>query len=447
MPLTPPQRRLRRQRRAAERRRREEREARQRERRQRERQAERERVNKLGLMTPEERQRAIRKSRRRGNETRESRLMQSRRTKNAQAVKSLMDLTPQERLRRIRAIRAEESLTEQQERTRIARIRASGRVATTLRGGGPPHPNPNNPPGDGQGGDNDGSEPGLPPNPEETWENLLEGTQRNAFRLIMLEFKRIGLGEGLAREVYNAVVNGVTNVDMILDLVRNSPQYAERFPGMQLRDPNLPRISEAEYIDIEKQYRWVMETAGLPSGFYDSPQDFAKFIGNDMGPTEFQGRVDQAVRVARNVDPFQRDLLQRFYGIGEGELAAFFLDGKVALPLLQRQVEASGVARYAREAGMLQDRGIPEFRQLVDLGVTEEEARAQYGTIAQVKRKIDRFDHIYGADYDTDDAERDAFLGDPSAALKRGRLVRQENATWTGSSRGATGTGSKSLSY
>lgn len=440
---TPAQRRLKQKRRAERRAREREREERQQRRKQRERQEEREKVNKLGLLRPEQRQRQLKRSRHHDNPVRERRLKRSRKTDNAQAVKDLMKLSPQERLRRIRAIRAEESLTQEQERNRIARIRHSGPVAGKLR-----RHNPNNPPGDGQGGDNDGSEPGLPPNPEESWEDLLEGTKKNAFRLIMLEFKRIGLGESLAREVYNAVVNGVTNVDMILDLVRNSPAYAERFPGMQLRDPNLPRISEAEYIDIEKQYRWVMETAGLPKGFYDSPQDFAKFIGNDMGPTEFQGRVDQAVRVARNVDPYQRNLLQQFYGLGDGDLAAFFLDEKVALPVLQRQVEASGVARFAHQAGIAMGRGIPEFRSLVDLGVTEEEAQAQYGNIAQLKQKIDRFDHIYHDNsYSVEMAEKDVFLGDKDAARKRGQLVRAEQGTWSGSSRGQTGTGSKGLSY
>jgi hypothetical protein len=283
---------------------------------------------------------------------------------------------------------------------------------------------------------------------------LLQGEQLNAFNMIMLDFERLGLGRDLAKEVYNAIVNGITNVDMILDLVRQSNVYQKRFPGMAKRDPNLPPLSEAEYIDIEKQYRWVMETAGLPQGFYDSPQDFADFIGNDMGPQEFQGRVDLAARAARSVDPTQRQLLADFYGIGQGDLTAHFLDSKRALPILQRQVEASGVAFYADRAfgdqpnALSEDRGLNYYFGLVsDFGVTEDEARQQYGAIAQTKKSLDEFDYIYGEQYSRRDAELDAFVGDPSSAFKRERLVANERANWSGRSRGMTGRGNRSLSY
>lgn len=418
---------------AAERRKREARQ----EKRQDARQQRRERVNKMGLLRPEQRQDRIQDILRGGVKRDERRrlalLRESRTTANAKAVKSMLDLTPEQRAKRISAIFGNRELNDAQQRLRSARVRASGRVGKFDPNG------PNEPPGG-----TPPPVPGLPPPAGDNYLDLLEGEQRNAFSLIMLEFDRMGLGRGLARQVYDAVVAGVTNVDMILQLVRQSDVYKQRFPGMALRDSSLPAISEGEYIDLERQYRAIMSTAGLPNGFYDQPSDFAKFIGNDMSPTELQGRVDIARSVAQSVDPFQRNLLSDFYGIGTGELTAHFLDQKRALPILEREVNASGVAVFARNVGLLQGRGIPDFGRLVDLGVSPEEAKGRYGEIESTFRGINRFDFIYGADYSIDDAEKEGFFGD---STKSERLIKTEQATWSGGSRGQTGTGSKRFQF
>ena len=54
----------------------------------------------------------------------------------------------------------------------------------------------------------------------------------------------------------------------ITQKIRATPEYASRFPAMsQRRELNLPAISEAEYLRLERDYRTVMQAANIPATF------------------------------------------------------------------------------------------------------------------------------------------------------------------------------------
>ena len=266
---------------------------------------------------------------------------------------------------------------------------------------------------------------------------LLAGGKRDAFQLLTEAFERYGLGEGIAHSIYVAITNGVTNIDQLIEMVRGSDAYKQRFPGMVGRKGR--PLSEAEYVSIEEGYKRALQEAGLPKGFYDSPNDFGKWIKEDRSPSELQARIQAAGAVASTINRNQATLLRNLWGIGKGELTAYILNADKALPIIQRQVEAAGIGAAAKKAGVLGTRGAQDFEYLVEAGVSAEQARAQMGSIRDLTENLGRVASIYGDSFSAADAERDIFLGETEA---RRRLASRERATFGGSSQGDTGTGS-----
>ena len=178
-----------------------------------------------------------------------------------------------------------------------------------------------------------------------------EQDARDAVEIIRDTLRQYGL-EDLTAEAYNMLIEGSSSEAVVLRL-RESEQFQRRFAGMQLRrDAGLPAISPAEYISLERSYRRLMAESGLPAGFYDSPDDFAEFIGNDVSPNEMQQRVAFAATAASNADPNLKSQLRELYGVGvedDGELTAFYLDPQRGMSVIEQrlQLEAAGLSSAA----------------------------------------------------------------------------------------------------
>lgn len=162
-----------------------------------------------------------------------------------------------------------------------------------------------------------------------------------------------GLG-ALADWYYDKLISGEPDAQIMLEL-RATPEYKARFPGMDALSAKGRAISEAEYINVEQQYVSLFRQAGLPAGFYDSPEDFGNFIANEVSPQEMAGRLDVARTALYETPPQVRDELSRLYGLGAGDVMAFLLDPTKALPVLKQQLTAAeaGYAAQASGWGML----------------------------------------------------------------------------------------------
>jgi hypothetical protein len=154
----------------------------------------------------------------------------------------------------------------------------------------------------------------------------------------------------LAGRVWQMYLDGIPIEQIMLDL-RQTPEYKARFPAMDALSGKGRAISEAEYINLEQQYVSLFRQAGLPPGFYDSPQDFASFIGNEVSPVEMGERLDVGRRLLFESPPQVRDELARLYGINEGAALAFIIDPVKALPVIQRQFIAAQAGYAAKESG------------------------------------------------------------------------------------------------
>lgn len=180
----------------------------------------------------------------------------------------------------------------------------------------------------------------------------------------------------------------------------------------------------------------------MPAGFYDSPDDFTKWISDDVAPQEIQGRVQFAQQYVANTDPATKQALQSYYGIGDNDLVAYALDRQRALPLLEKQSQAVQLGAAANAQGLTLSRVRAE--QFADQGAAGN-ARQAFSAIAEILPDAKRLSDIYGGeDVTQTDLEDEALGGLASAARKRKKLVEKETSSFSGSGGASRGSFGKS---
>lgn len=265
----------------------------------------------------------------------------------------------------------------------------------------------------------------------------------------MLNSWGIPVGSDMADIIRTAVQDGIgpDQIDLIVPYLQATDTWKKRFSGWEKRVANgYNQVSVGEYLALESAYHRILQANGLPSGFYDDPSDFGEWIANNVSPDEIQERVGNAMNLVRQVDPTAKGLLTQFYGVADGDLAAYFLDPKRALPTLQRQYEAVNVAAFAKKAG-LNTMNSQHWEELVDKGVTAEAAAQGMATVGQFYRTLGNLGEVHGIQYTQGDAEADVFFNDNE---KRRKIVQREVAAFSGRSGfqgGVSGSGSTAGSY
>jgi hypothetical protein len=229
-----------------------------------------------------------------------------------------------------------------------------------------------------------------------------------------------------------------TPAQIVADLLPTTTVYQQRFIANEARIKNgLKPLSPSEYLADENSYRAALKDAGLPAGFYDSSDDFAGFISQDVSPYEIKLRADAAARAVNNTDPAYTRALRDIYGIDEGMMTAFMLDPDRALPLVEKQAKAVEFGTAAVRQG-LQATKIGE--QFAERGpATGYTADQGYSAIAGMLPTASKLGQVYGQTYDQATAEQEVFSGLESAKRKRQKLGQMETATFSGQSGVAAG--------
>lgn len=209
----------------------------------------------------------------------------------------------------------------------------------------------------------------------------------DAFSRITALMNKAGLG-GLEANVKDLIARDIIDTDLIFLNLRDTPQYKTRFAGNAAREAKgLAPLDPASYIALEQSYASTLRFNRLPSGFYDQPDDFKRFIENDISVAELQSRIEAGFAKVREADPQVLNTLRRFYpevGQTEEALAAYFLDPERGLSAVKRQVAAAQVgARAAEQGGLTIGAGTAE--ELVSRGFTEEEAQAAFTKMSRLQ--------------------------------------------------------------
>lgn len=265
------------------------------------------------------------------------------------------------------------------------------------------------------------------------YEKLLSGESRDAYLAINSLFKSYGL-ESLAGKIFEYVKNGYSG-DTISILLQDTPEYKKRFAGNEARTKaGLPVLSPAEYLSTEASYRQIMQSAGLPSGFYDQPSDFNTWIGMNVSPSEIQTRVDMASQATTLANPNYRKALNQM-GISDSQLTAYFLDPTRALPALQKSAATAAIGAEALSQGLAFDKTYAE--QLALEGVSGEQAKQGYAQVASELSTYQNLGAIYGDQWTQRMSEQAAFEGTASAVQKKARLASQERGAFGGATGGS----------
>jgi hypothetical protein len=256
--------------------------------------------------------------------------------------------------------------------------------------------------------------------------------QDDAITNLTKTFENYGLGS-LASRIAEYIYNGYSN-DTVSLLLQESPEYKQRFAGNEARrKAGLPVLSPSEYLATEQSYRQIMASAGLPKGFYDSQDDFTKFISQDVSPTELKTRVDTAAKAVENTDPYYTQALRDMYGLSSGDMIAHLLDPEAAAPLVIKQAKAVEYGAAAARQGLQMDTS--RLENLVGMaGTTGYSAEQGFGAIAQMTPGLQSLAQISGDQYDQQTAEQEVFGGLASAKRKREQLVSQEQQRFAGGS-------------
>jgi hypothetical protein len=209
-------------------------------------------------------------------------------------------------------------------------------------------------------------------------------TQKNAKQLLIDAFASYGLtDQAFVDAIQQAILDNTDKDGNVAQAtataqIRQTNAYQIRFAGNTMRRtaiqeamargeiPTMFELSEAKYIEMEDSYREVLKKANVPPQFYSSTTYLAKMIGNDLSTGEVAARASIAQQAASQANPEIKQQLQSLYGIGENQVAAFFLDPELGRETIDT-VAAGNAAILAASAA----------RSGLTLSKTQAEALAQ----------------------------------------------------------------------
>jgi len=277
----------------------------------------------------------------------------------------------------------------------------------------------------------------------------------NAIAAISALLSSYGLGD-LSASITEAVQKGYTS-DTI-QLIMQDPNskdplavaFQTRFPANKARlAAGKSVLSAAEYLAAERTYTQVLQSYGASS--LATRDRINSFISNDVSAAEVSDRVGLAVDRVRNADPFTKAALAEYYPmLNQTDIVAAVLDPAEGLPALKRKVNIAEIGGAAAVQGLKTGLGSmsetsKQFENvttgalgaeaLASFGITQEEARKGYQTVAGIAPRAEFLSSISGGeDYTRLQAEQEAFLGLASAKRARESLTAQEEGRFKGQS-------------
>jgi hypothetical protein len=264
-----------------------------------------------------------------------------------------------------------------------------------------------------------------------------------------------GLGD-LSGAVTEAVQKGYSS-DTI-QLIMQDPNskdplaisFQTRFPANKVRAAaGKSVLSPGEYLAAERSYTQVMQSYGVSS--LATKDKLNSFISNDISAAEVADRVGLAIDRVKNADPFTKAALAEYYPmLNQTDIVSAVLDPAEGLPALKRKVNIAeiggaaavqglktGLASMSNVSGGFTNvtSGALGAEALASFGITQEEARKGYQTVAGIAPRAEFLSSISGGeDYTRLQAEQEAFLGLASAKRARESLTAQEEGRFKGQS-------------
>lgn len=228
-----------------------------------------------------------------------------------------------------------------------------------------------------------------------------------------------GLGD-VAGWAWGLIQSGASPDEVLLQMYDESTEggkaFYKRFPGIKLRrEKGLPPIKPAEYINYEETAIDLMRQANLPEGFYDSSDDLAELIGNNVSPQALAKRIQKGYQAVAQAPVEVRQSFAEYFGPnGDSALAAFFLDPDRAEAQLIEAAETAEVGGTGLRFGLELRRDRSQRIARLGRGQADVENRFR-----QVRQRRNIFSETIG-ELDDFTAEREGIdasfgIGDPMA--------------------------------
>ena len=297
-----------------------------------------------------------------------------------------------------------------------------------------------------------GRAPWLPPDeqpppedPRITLQKMQQAAQTASDRQSAYDLARelanaYDIGESIADRIINLVVDkGFTGTAVRLEL-QNTPEYKERFQGIQLYNKNFANDiaagrkaaapTPADYIQAEKDYQEVLTRFGL--GNLATRGTYATLIGGDVSAAEVTDRVINVYDKIRNADEVLKTQLQSFFpSYNESDFAEVLLTESTPEGMankLKNKLAAAEISSEASRAGL----GLDAARalELQAMGVSRTLARAGYSKISEQQQRLGMLGSIYETDVTDLQTELEAEQFQGLASQRRKKLTSQESATF-----------------
>lgn len=258
----------------------------------------------------------------------------------------------------------------------------------------------------------------------------------NAFDYMRSLFAGYGLGELWDSHILPALTDLGENAteERLMPYIENTDTYRERFKANEVRkQKGLRQLSIAEYVRTEENYRDMMQAAGLPPSFYDEPEDFTRWIENNVSADTAQQRVTAARKWVQEIDPAYRRVMRDDYGVDSDQLTAYALDPERGLDLIERQYDAAIFKGTAAKYGSQVDTATAELYG----STTDAQGAAQrFAQVAAQRKSADKLSSVYGEQLTEQDLITSAFNGDGADKVNDTvkSLTAKEQATFGGSS-------------
>ena len=184
--------------------------------------------------------------------------------------------------------------------------------------------------------------------------NTKAATQYSAYEQTANALSEWGIDDPALIKMAHERAQAGEDFRQIIADIRETPQYAAAFPGMQERiKAGLPPLSEAQYISYQNAMMGLANKYSFPHGFI-TKTEVGKLVAQNVSPSEFQQRLDALSGVAIKADPQVRANFDRFFGVkaGLGALTAYFADPGRATDLLTQQANAAQLSAQAGESGL-----------------------------------------------------------------------------------------------
>lgn len=240
-----------------------------------------------------------------------------------------------------------------------------------------------------------------------------------------------GIPENIARDIFNASetyrAEGIGYGD-ILDLMtvsKDAPEsyknFITAFKEIKTKRPEITTI--AEWMNARKEYKYYLQSFGL--GDIATNEYADQFLNNGVSVREMVDRLDTAYYAVVNADSALKEQLKTYFpSVTNADLVKNILGVGKTTEELKRQIGMAGIQAEAATAGVTSVLGAQE---LYSQGVTREQARKGFQTIAQTGQAIEQAATRAGIDTQglQTELEKEQLLGLASQRRKQAQTAEQ----------------------